>query len=968
MDSADEEEENYAQKTQEAEEEEGLPPSDEEHKEKRAERTKEERIEEEKRGSDLGDINDLIEDEILDIDSPTQTHKPSLMDQDNTNPPIEDQTAAAIRPPAGDTAAEEEEKEEAAPSRRRLRGASKVTTAAAVSDKNKARDKLQIAPQASDGAPPGSMTTSGVFGFGSEIPRGATEAQIHAMEIAGAIAADLANETEPTPGGGSSPLAGGLGPMLSPARLLGVRSRLSKEGGKDDDIQKKKKEEEGPGAGTSSPAGRAEVSGKAGDDAPTGRGKEEESEEEEEEDEPTPTPSQLSLDKGLAGRTLVDDEVEGGRAVSDPGRGAQRGRKGATHPRRDKERIEEEDDGMDGAPLAATEAQFGTTEAIPMEEESAEEIDLAQEESSKEEESAHEDQDMDLGFDAGGGSDLDLDLEDTEEEESETESEGAPAVPAVPKTVPQPSPKIPSPEVVVAPPSAEEERRKGSVEEALPRGRNRKQRGPSRAPFSQPAFLEESQPAPAPVAAAGGRNSRRWRSKAEEIPAPATAPAKAKAETSKAAAAKAKQPSTAAGKRKAAATKVKTKASAPPPPKQNGAQAAAKRSQTTAKKPAENTEEEVLKDEAKTPAAAAAASTAAAEAVSKPRGGASAGGTAARTTRSTAEKRKAIELEEKEEPLVENSRGEEGEGGNSKSRGGAKKAKVEVPKKAKVEPKKAAKKPAPSLVEEPHAAVAPSAAAPAAAAPAAPAAAPQERGGGRRSAHIALSGMHTPQQRELCEKLSKVKDVEVTSGVDSHDWQPDFTHVIAPAVLRNQKCLAALAAGAWLVSPAFASACSKAKKLVDEEPYEIAAPGAGGLVESSVARFWRLRRDSTGHGAFSGLSFALARQLDDPPSREDLCGIIKAGDGLLVPLSRQADVVIAAASIAQSNASVQRQVKGGALCVSSGWLVDWLARPGMSLDCHLLLEGENRRGPALARAEAERGGTHRAEAESSISL
>lgn len=253
-------------------------------------------------------------------------------------------------------------------------------------------------------------------------------------------------------------------------------------------------------------------------------------------------------------------------------------------------------------------------------------------------------------------------------------------------------------------------------------------------------------------------------------------------------------------------------------------------------------------------------------------------------------------------------------------------------------------------------------------------------------AHIALSGMHTAEQKEMVEKFSKVNGVELTTslaGDFKHDWQPEFTHIIAPSLKRNQKCLAALASGAWIVGPDFATACQKAGKLVDAEAYELERPVAGGndtsnkkssststesaAIEAGVARFWRLKRDETGVGAFNGLSFTIiTRGIDEPPSKDDLTAMISAGGGTLVPLSQKADVVIAGENCAKSSDSVQKQVKGGAVCVKSMYIVDWLSKPSSKLEEHVLFGGGHNK--AVIAAEAARGAEQRPEPESSISL
>ena len=55
------------------------------------------------------------------------------------------------------------------------------------------------------------------------------------------------------------------------------------------------------------------------------------------------------------------------------------------------------------------------------------------------------------------------------------------------------------------------------------------------------------------------------------------------------------------------------------------------------------------------------------------------------------------------------------------------------------------------------------------------------------------------------------------TGNQNHDWSPGVTHVVAAHMpRRNQKCLAALASGAWLVAPTWVDACVAEGRLVPE--------------------------------------------------------------------------------------------------------------------------------------------------------
>lgn len=141
-------------------------------------------------------------------------------------------------------------------------------------------------------------------------------------------------------------------------------------------------------------------------------------------------------------------------------------------------------------------------------------------------------------------------------------------------------------------------------------------------------------------------------------------------------------------------------------------------------------------------------------------------------------------------------------------------------------------------------------------------------------------------------------------------------------------------------------------------------------MERGAAAHWRRRAAATGAGAFAGLRFAVARALDSPPSREDICAIIKAGGGEVVPLTQAADVVLVAAAAAATTSAVALQVRDGAAAAAALYVVDWLSNPSAPLEGHLLLRSKP--GARLAAAERARGaaadGGDGGDSEKSISM
>jgi hypothetical protein len=68
-----------------------------------------------------------------------------------------------------------------------------------------------------------------------------------------------------------------------------------------------------------------------------------------------------------------------------------------------------------------------------------------------------------------------------------------------------------------------------------------------------------------------------------------------------------------------------------------------------------------------------------------------------------------------------------------------------------------------------------------------------------------------------------VSQVKFVTGNERHDWTPAVTHVVSAAPRRNQKCLAVMAGGGWLVAPAWVEASVAARRLVAEVCCGVAA-------------------------------------------------------------------------------------------------------------------------------------------------
>jgi hypothetical protein len=134
------------------------------------------------------------------------------------------------------------------------------------------------------------------------------------------------------------------------------------------------------------------------------------------------------------------------------------------------------------------------------------------------------------------------------------------------------------------------------------------------------------------------------------------------------------------------------------------------------------------------------------------------------------------------------------------------------------------------------------------------------------AAHITLSGMHTHEQKE-CAGILRASSFRYTIG--THDWDPAFTHVITPSMRRNQKCLCAIASGAWILSPEYLRASDST---INEEDYEILDGNPSNGIEDNICRFWR----QSPQRPFQGLVCGLYRiPPSSTPSRKDIRYVYK---------------------------------------------------------------------------------------------
>ncbi|GAQ87548.1 BRCT domain-containing protein [Klebsormidium nitens] len=206
------------------------------------------------------------------------------------------------------------------------------------------------------------------------------------------------------------------------------------------------------------------------------------------------------------------------------------------------------------------------------------------------------------------------------------------------------------------------------------------------------------------------------------------------------------------------------------------------------------------------------------------------------------------------------------------------------------------------------------------------------------------------------QKDSMVKKVKALGGRVArlgHEFDRKTTHVVHPPPLkRTEKVLAALAAGLWLLQPAFLTASKPAGGWATEEEHEW-VPGTGDVgaaLDLSAPRHWRQRRAETGRRALQGLRVVLYGDFQNPTT-DALKRIVLAGGGQVLasgpgPLKLPAasassvQVAIIGEGVLSADVCVTELLAAGAGCVNATWLLDTLSLPRGDHSQHVLFGTE----------------------------
>ncbi|KAF5178246.1 Brct domain [Thalictrum thalictroides] len=202
---------------------------------------------------------------------------------------------------------------------------------------------------------------------------------------------------------------------------------------------------------------------------------------------------------------------------------------------------------------------------------------------------------------------------------------------------------------------------------------------------------------------------------------------------------------------------------------------------------------------------------------------------------------------------------------------------------------------------------------------------------------------HRLQRKEFQQMIKRLKGRVCR---DSHNWSYQATHSIIPdPIKRTEKFFAAAASGRWILKTDYLIASNRAGNFLPEEPYEWFKNGFNedGAINLEAPRKWRLLREKTGHGAFYGMNIIIYGDCF-APSLDTLKRVVKAGDGAILAtsppytrfLKSGVDFAVVSPSMPSVDKWVQEFLRHEIPCVVADYLVEYVCKPGCSLERHVL--------------------------------
>lgn len=140
-----------------------------------------------------------------------------------------------------------------------------------------------------------------------------------------------------------------------------------------------------------------------------------------------------------------------------------------------------------------------------------------------------------------------------------------------------------------------------------------------------------------------------------------------------------------------------------------------------------------------------------------------------------------------------------------------------------------------------------------------------------------LSAILPEEREQLAKDLEEMGAKMSTSSV----YDPSVTHLICPKPGKNEKALASMASGKWILHVSYIEKSKKAGRFLNEEEFEFGNPKARNKQfydpKDSYVYHWRRKISERGYGAFHDMRAIVVAE-----KRNALINVIEAGGGVVI--------------------------------------------------------------------------------------
>ncbi|XP_017784595.1 PREDICTED: DNA topoisomerase 2-binding protein 1-A [Nicrophorus vespilloides] len=204
-----------------------------------------------------------------------------------------------------------------------------------------------------------------------------------------------------------------------------------------------------------------------------------------------------------------------------------------------------------------------------------------------------------------------------------------------------------------------------------------------------------------------------------------------------------------------------------------------------------------------------------------------------------------------------------------------------------------------------------------------------------------ISGVEMEEREELV-KMLEMLGIGVS---ELTNYDPSSTHLICPKLSRNEKLLASMAAGKWVLHTSYVQDSAEAGKLLDEEKYEFGNSKCLPMIKvadkerAECVHYWRKEITERGYGAFHDM-----RAIVVAAKKEPIVRVIEAGDGLVVNMSPPFTESVYATHCLLEQKSVTNiedyapLAKQGILCLTTFFVNEYLHRTKKNIQEYVLLK------------------------------